>query len=48
MKMKKGLWDQKINFIYDPKLDNVKPGPKELKKLEETNRSLLRMKSFPK
>ena len=30
VKRKKGLFDQKVNFIYDPKLDNVKPGPRVL------------------
>jgi hypothetical protein len=47
-KKKIGLLGQKVNFIYDPKLDNWKPGPFELKKLEEANRSLARMKSLPK
>jgi hypothetical protein len=47
-KKKKGLFYQKVNFIYDPRLDNWEPGPFELKKLEEANRSLSRMKSFPK
>lgn len=47
-KKKKGLLDQKVNFIYDPKLDNWKPGLFELKKLEEANFHLSKMKSFPK
>jgi hypothetical protein len=46
-KKKKGLFDQKVNFIYDPKLDNVRPGPRVLKKLEEANFHLSKMKSFP-
>ncbi|HEY8897702.1 MAG TPA: hypothetical protein VIM79_22910 [Niastella sp.] len=47
-KKKKGFFDQKVNFIYDPKLDNLKPGPSVLKKLEEANFHLSKMKSFPK
>lgn len=44
---KKGLFDQKVNFIYDPKLDNLEPGPFVLKKLEEANLTLSKMKSLP-
>ncbi|MCS3800730.1 hypothetical protein GGD38_006112 [Chitinophagaceae bacterium OAS944] len=45
---KKSLFDQKVNFIYDPRLDNLKPGPSLLKKLEEANLNLSKIKSFPK
>lgn len=47
-KEKKGLWDLKVNFIYDPKLENIKPGPFELKKLEVANENLSKIKSLPK
>jgi hypothetical protein len=44
---KKGLLDHKVNFIYDPRLDNLEPGPRVLKKLEEANFHLSKMKSLP-
>jgi hypothetical protein len=47
-KKKKGLLSIKVRFIYDPRLDNVEPGPFELKKLEEANFHLSKMKSIPK
>lgn len=47
-KRKKGLFDLKVNFIVDDRLENVKPGPFELKKLEEANFHLKRMKSIPR
>jgi hypothetical protein len=47
-KKKKGLFDLKVNFIVDDSLERVKSGPFELKKLEEANLRLSRMKSLPK
>jgi predicted CopG family antitoxin len=47
-KKKKGLLDVKVNFIIDDSLERVKPGPRALKKLEEANFHLSKMKSFPK
>jgi hypothetical protein len=47
-KKKKGLFDVKVNFIVDDSLERVKPGPRVLKKLEEANFHLSKMKSLPK
>ena len=47
-KKKKGLWDQKVNFIYDPRLDDLEPCSFVLKKSEKANFHLSQMKSFPK
>jgi predicted CopG family antitoxin len=44
---KKGLLDIKVNFIVDDSLEKVKPGPRVLKKLEEANFHLSKMKSVP-
>jgi hypothetical protein len=44
---KKGLFDLKVNFIVDDSLEKVKPGPRVLKKLEEANFHLSKMKSIP-
>lgn len=45
---KKGLFDHKFNLTVVERLNNVKMGPYELKKLEEANFHLLKMKSLPK
>ncbi|WP_207515339.1 hypothetical protein [Longitalea luteola] len=47
-KKKKGLLSSKVRLTYDPRLDNVQLGPYELKKLEEANFHLKKMKSLPK
>ena len=47
-KRKKGLFDLKVNFIVDDSLERVKSGPFELKKLEEANFHLKKLKSLPK
>lgn len=47
-KKKKGLFDLKVNFIVDDSLENRTLGPFELRKLEEANFHLKKMKSLPK
>ena len=46
-KKKKGLFDIKVNSIVDDTLERVKSGPFELKKLEEANFHLSKLKSLP-
>jgi hypothetical protein len=49
-KLKKGksIFDQKVRLTIVERLNNVKMGPYELRKLEEANYHLLKMKSLPK
>jgi hypothetical protein len=47
-KKKKGWLKEKPYVVYECRIENYEPGPFELKKLEEANRSLARMKSLPK
>jgi hypothetical protein len=47
-KRRKGLFDQKINFILDERLNDVNLATVAPEKLEEANNRLSRMKSLPK
>jgi len=44
VKKKKGLFDYKFNIIFDERLDNIKPGPNELKKVAEATERLKKLK----
>jgi len=48
IKVKKGLFDQKINFIHDERLDNLDLKSLAPKKLAEANKHLKKMRSLPK
>ena len=45
---KKSIFDQKVTLTIVEKLNNVKMGPYEIKKLEEANFHLKKLKSLPK
>lgn len=47
IKRKKSIFDQKVNLTVVERLNHVKMGPYEKKKLEEANFHLLKMKSLP-
>lgn len=48
LKGKISVFDQKVNLNIVERLNNVKMGPNELKKLEEANFHLKKLKSLPK
>lgn len=47
-KRKRGLLSQKVNFILDERLNNIKLENLAPKKLEEANFNLSKIKSLPK
>jgi hypothetical protein len=48
VKEKKGLYNQKINFIHDERLDNLDLQAQAPKKLAEANKHLKKMRGLPK
>jgi hypothetical protein len=48
IKKQKSVFDQKINYTYDERLDKITPSKGALEKTEEANKHLRKMKSLPK